>query len=165
MSDLLFYGIKKCLSSQAVALFPSSIFSTRRSAPCPAIRYRGGPSPPGGKREMKKVKYCCVDHRMLFENLALPVPLLIIGTFILFRWEKADLLFWIASLVFIVGSLGFLFWKHRRLGLFRCPRCGKVITETRIKNPERAEPMNYYCSQCDTEWEIDCLFFPAEGNR
>jgi len=52
-------------------------------------------------------------------------------------------------LVSIAGTV----WQSRRLRRFRCPRCGRSIPEPTIKYRSENEPINYYCPDCDIEWE------------
>jgi hypothetical protein len=109
------------------------------------------------------MKHNPVDRRIVWENLIFSVPLLMIGVFVFFRCEKGDLLFWVASAVFIAGAIGFYIWKRHRPGLFRCPSCGGAISEI-IVDPKGTEPSKYRCGRCDVEWERDYLCFPKEDD-
>ncbi len=55
-------------------------------------------------------------NRKVIEDLILSVPLLIIGIFVLLRWEQGDILYWVACAVFVGGSIAFLLWKRHCSG-------------------------------------------------
>lgn len=113
---------------------------------------------------MKKVRYYRLDCRTVVGSLIFSVPLLVLGVFILFRWELGDTLFWIATPVFIVGGIGNYLWCRYRLNVFRCPNCGKELPETVVDGEKSAEPTGYSCDRCEIEWQMDCLCFPVEDD-
>lgn len=106
-----------------------------------------------------KRKYRRFGKRYLLQNLILFVPLAALFVVAWSRWEKLDAVFWFCITLFVAGVSGALFWERRRLKSFSCPECGTVIQEPAIKHRQPEDPVNYYCSKCDIEWETG-LFEP-----
>lgn len=85
------------------------------------------------------------------KNLAL-LPILLILFLILFlNWGK--LLGNIAIICFVATILANSIWDYFYLRKFRCPDCGQSISQPTIKHRQPRQPINFYCSRCDVEWE------------
>ena len=106
-----------------------------------------------------KRKYRRFGKRYLLQNLILVVPLAALFVVAWSRWDKLDEVFWLCITLFTASVLVALFWERRRLRRFSCPECGTVIQEPTIKHRQPEDPVNYYCSKCDIEWETG-LFEP-----
>ena len=105
--------------------------------------------------ELKKYKR--FGLRYLLANIVLFIPLVILFVIAWSRWEKMDAVFWISVTLFIIGVIIGLVWDIVRLRNFHCPKCGKLITDPKEKERKEGEPINYYCSECDIEWETGLI--------
>ncbi len=108
-----------------------------------------------------KRKYRRFGKRYLLQNLILFVPLAALFVVAWSRWDKFDMVFWLCIILFVAGVLAALIWERRRLRNFTCPKCGTIIQEPTIKHRQAEDPINYYCSRCDIEWETG--LFEADG--
>jgi len=59
------------------------------------------------------------------------------------------LLIIVLILIAVTGTV----WQSRRLKQFACPACGKKILSPTIHCRRDGDPVNYYCPDCDIEWE------------
>jgi len=102
---------------------------------------------------MEKLKYRKFSKKYFIQNLLFSFPLVLLFAVIWNRAEKLDIIFWISVILFISGIiLGFVL-DRMRLKNFHCPKCNKLILKPTIVNAEPNDPINYYCKNCDIEWE------------
>ncbi|MHC4665016.1 MAG: hypothetical protein ACYS9T_03535 [Planctomycetota bacterium] len=107
-------------------------------------------------------RYSRFGSKYILQNLILFVPLVILFAIAWLRWPTTDAIFWICLILFCLGVIGGLFWDRYRLRRFRCPKCGRLIPKPTIPVPIEHEPINYYCPDCDIEWETS-LFWPSSS--
>jgi hypothetical protein len=72
-----------------------------------------------------------------------------------FLWARAstdelDHWFWIATAVFVLGTIAGLLRQAGRLRRMVCPQCGSLIVNTDLPPPRH--PINFVCRRCDVEW-------------
>ncbi len=98
-------------------------------------------------------KYSRFGNRYIIQNIVFFIPLVLLFVVLWMRWEKMDFVFWSCLILFCVGVIGGVLWDRYRLKTFRCPECGKAILNPTIVVRAEGDPINYYCPDCDVEWE------------
>jgi predicted RNA-binding Zn-ribbon protein involved in translation (DUF1610 family) len=100
-----------------------------------------------------KRKYRRFGKRYLRQNLILFFPLAALFVVAWSRWDKLDRVFWLCITLFVAGACAALIWERRRVRNFTCPECGTILQKPTIEHRQAGDPINYYCSSCDIEWE------------
>jgi predicted RNA-binding Zn-ribbon protein involved in translation (DUF1610 family) len=66
------------------------------------------------------------------------------------RFEPA---FWLATAFFIAWIVLWIILDRRMLHAYSCPSCGQRIKDPVIRNRNAGDPIHYYCSYCDIQWD------------
>lgn len=102
---------------------------------------------------MEKLKYKKYGKKYFIQHLFLSIPLLILFVIAWSHWETLDLIFWSCIGLFMGSIVTGIIWDKRKFKNFHCPECGNLIAEPTIKDIQEYDPINYYCPDCDIEWE------------
>jgi hypothetical protein len=103
----------------------------------------------------QRKKYSKFGKRYMIQNVLLFTPLILPFVIVMKRWikEDFDFVFWSCLVLFCMGVIGGLLWERYRLINIRCPECGRIIPEPTLLDRKAGDPINYYCQNCDVEWE------------
>jgi len=102
---------------------------------------------------MEKLEYKKFGKKYFFQNLLFSLPLALLFVIIWNRAEELDIIFWTSLTLFISGIIWGFVWDKVRRRNFHCPKCNKHILKPTIVNAGPNDPINYYCENCDVEWE------------
>ena len=84
--------------------------------------------------------------------MVIAILVLLFLSIIYFR-EKNELLCYTSLGLLIIIGVSATIWDKVRLKRFVCPQCRRKLSETTIKHRKEGDPINYYCPDCDIEWE------------
>jgi predicted RNA-binding Zn-ribbon protein involved in translation (DUF1610 family) len=102
---------------------------------------------------MQKLPYRKFGDNYLKKELFIIAPIILLFILLaIFKWENPIIRYSVVLLIILVAMFGTT-WQKVRLEKFVCPNCKKHIAEPTIKIRSEDDPINYYCSKCDIEWE------------
>ena len=102
---------------------------------------------------MQKLPYKKFGDNYIKKELFVIAPIILLFIIIgIFNWENPILKYSLILLIILVAMFGTTSQKLRSKK-FVCPNCKKYISEPTIKFRTEGDPINYYCSACDIEWE------------
>ena len=102
---------------------------------------------------MKKLPYRKFGDNYIKKELFIIAPIILLFILLaIFNWENPIIKYSVVLLIILVAMFGTT-WQKVRLKKFVCPNCKKHIAEPTIKIRSEDDPINYYCSKCDIEWE------------
>ena len=102
---------------------------------------------------MQKLPYRKFGDSYNKKEIFIVVPIVFLFIIIaLFKWENPIIRYSLVLLIILIAMFGTT-WQKVRLKKFVCPNCKKYISEPINKNRSEGDPINYYCSDCDIEWE------------
>jgi hypothetical protein len=102
---------------------------------------------------MQKLKYNKFGSKYILHNIPFVIILAILFFIAWFNWEKNDFIFFASIILFTVGAITRPIWDKKGLKNIHCPKCNNLISEPTITMRKENDPINYFCSQCDIEWE------------
>jgi len=102
---------------------------------------------------MKKLPYRKFGDNYIRKEIFIVVPVILLFVLIAFFSGKNSFIAITLTILIILVSIIGTIWQTIRLKKFICPNCGKKISEPTIKYRSEGEPINYYCPNCDIEWE------------
>lgn len=106
---------------------------------------------------MRKLKYKEFGIKFLIQNIILLIPLVLLFWFAWANVEQMNIFFWVSAALFILAVVSWMVWDRQRFKNFHCPECGMHILEPTLKARKENDPVNYYCSKCDIEWETGLI--------
>jgi hypothetical protein len=102
---------------------------------------------------MQKLPYRKFGDNYIRKELFIIVPILFLFIIIgIFNWENPIVKYSLISLIILIAMFGTT-WQKVRLKKFVCPNCKKYIPDPTVKYRSEGDPINYYCADCDIEWE------------
>jgi len=102
---------------------------------------------------MQKLQYRKFGDHYIKKEIFIIVPIVLLFIIVaLFKLENPIIRYSIVLLIILIAMFGTT-WQKVRLKKFVCPNCKKNISEPTIKYRSEGDPINYYCSYCDIEWE------------
>lgn len=102
---------------------------------------------------MRKLPYREFGDKYTKKEIYIVVPVIFMfGLIVFFSGKNSFITMTLVTLLIIVSILGTI-WQKKRLKSFICPNCRKKISEPTIKFRKDGDPINYYCQNCDIEWE------------
>jgi predicted RNA-binding Zn-ribbon protein involved in translation (DUF1610 family) len=106
-----------------------------------------------GKYNMQKLPYREFGNQYIKKEIFIIIPILLLFVLLAFSSTNNPLIKWtLVALLLLVSTIGTI-WQTKRLKTFVCPNCKNKISEPTIKYRKENDPINYYCSNCDIEWE------------
>jgi predicted RNA-binding Zn-ribbon protein involved in translation (DUF1610 family) len=91
--------------------------------------------------------------RYILRNTILLVPPLVAFVFIWRDWGQFGFMFWPAAVCFVAWIVAWIVLDAAILRSYSCPSCGQKIEHPTIRDRKAEDPIRYYCSNCDTEWD------------
>ena len=102
---------------------------------------------------MRKLPYKKFGDWYQRKEVFIVVPVIFLFVLIaFFSGKNSFITMTLVILIILISILGTI-WQKNRLNTFICPNCRKKISETTIKLRSDGDPINYYCQNCDIEWE------------
>jgi len=102
---------------------------------------------------MNKLPYRKFGDNYIKKELFVIAPIILLFVMLgVFNWENPLIKYSFVLLIILIAMFGTT-WQKARLKKFVCPNCKKYISEPTIKFRSEGNPINYYCSDCDIEWE------------
>ncbi|HHP7233592.1 MAG TPA: hypothetical protein ACFCUC_03095 [Desulfobacterales bacterium] len=102
---------------------------------------------------MQKLPYRKFGDNYIRKEIFVIVPIIFLFIIIgIFNWENPIIKYSLISLIILIAMFGTT-WQKVRLKKFVCPNCKEYIPEPTIKYRSEGDPINYYCADCDIEWE------------
>ena len=97
------------------------------------------------------------DHRFrkryILRTTCSLVPPLIAFVFVWRDWGQFGVAFWLATAFFLAWIAVWIILDAVMLRAYRCPSCGRRTEASAILDRRAGDPIRYYCSQCDIEWD------------
>jgi predicted RNA-binding Zn-ribbon protein involved in translation (DUF1610 family) len=97
------------------------------------------------------------DHRFtrryILRSAILVVPPLVAGVLVWRAWDRSDSAIWLAAIFFLAWIVVWIISDAVMFRTYRCPSCGQRIRHPTIRSRGAGDPIRYYCSKCDIEWD------------
>jgi hypothetical protein len=91
--------------------------------------------------------------RYVLRTAILVVPPLVAFVFIWRDGGRFGSALWPAAVFFVAWVLAWIGLDAVILRRYSCPSCGQRIAHPTILSRKAGDPIHYYCSKCDIEWD------------
>jgi len=92
-------------------------------------------------------------RRYVLRNTVLLVPPVCAASFVWLNRVDGGLATWLAAGGFVVWIAFWIILDRRMFQSYCCPSCGQSIKEPTVVARKGGDPIRFYCSSCDIEWD------------